>query len=70
MEQEISIRTFQIQPMKGGTGLGGLLHQTYDLQLLAATCLLDFDMSHNLYAYVYNEINEESYIQEMNKNVD
>jgi hypothetical protein len=30
----------------------------------------DFDMSHNLYAYVYNEINEEDMMQEINKNVD
>lgn len=27
-------------------------------------------MSHNLYAYVYNEINETSLIEELNKNVD
>lgn len=34
----------------------------YDSQLLAAAFLLDFDMSHNLYAYVYNEINESDLI--------
>ena len=27
-------------------------------------------MSHNIYAYVYNEINEEDVLQELNKNVD
>lgn len=27
-------------------------------------------MSHNLYAYVYNEINETNLIEELNKNVD
>ena len=27
-------------------------------------------MSHNLYAYVYNEINEADLIEELNKNVD
>lgn len=27
-------------------------------------------MSHNLYAYVYNEINETNLIDELNKNVD
>ena len=27
-------------------------------------------MSQNLYAYVYNEINEEDVLQELNKNVD
>jgi hypothetical protein len=27
-------------------------------------------MSHNLYAYVYNEINEADLIQEISKNVD
>lgn len=37
---------------------------------MAAAFSNDFDMSHNLYAYVYNEINEEDFIQELNKNVD
>lgn len=27
-------------------------------------------MSHNLYAYVYNEINEDDLIEELNKNID
>jgi hypothetical protein len=43
----------------------------YDAELLAAAAFLpDFDLSHNLYAYVYNEINEEDVVQELNKNVD
>lgn len=43
----------------------------YDAELLAAAAFLpDFDLSHNLYAYVYNEINEEDVLQELNKNVD
>jgi len=37
---------------------------------LAATCSLDFTISHNLYAYVYNEINESDIVQDLNKNVD
>ena len=43
-----------MHPMKGGS------HNRYDAELLAAAAFMpDFDMSHNLFAYVYNEINEE-----------
>jgi len=39
--------------MKGGSS-------SHDAELLAAASFNpDFDVSHNLYAYVYNEINEE-----------
>jgi hypothetical protein len=38
--------------------------------MLASAFPLDFDLSHNLYAYVYNEINEDDLIEELNKNVD
>jgi len=31
---------------------------------------MDFDMSSSHYAYVYNEINEQDILQEINKNVD
>ena len=31
---------------------------------------MDFEMSHNLYAYVYNEINEENLASDLNKSVD
>ena len=44
--------------------------QSLDQQLLAATFPLDFDTSHNLYAYIYNEINEADLVEEINKNVD
>jgi len=43
----------------------------YDSELLAAASFSpDFDISHNLYAYVYNEINEEDIMTELNKGVD
>jgi len=55
-----------MHPMKG---LGSNIR--FDAELLAAASFMpDFDMSHNLYAYVYNEINEEDVVQEMNKSVD
>ena len=44
--------------------------QSMDQQLLTATFPLDFDTSHNLYAYIYNEINEADLVEEINKNVD
>ena len=53
-----------MQPLKG-------VHHRYDAELLAAAAFQpDFDMSHNLYAYVYNEINEEDVMQELTKTVD
>lgn len=65
MEQEISIKTFQMHPLKGG------LRSRYDSELIAAAAFIpDFEISHNLYAYVYNEINEEDVLQELNKSVD
>lgn len=44
--------------------------QSLDQQLLAASFPLDFDCSQNLYAYIYNEINEADLLEEFNKNVD
>ena len=38
--------------------------------LMAATFPLDFDVSVNYFAYIYNEINEQDVISEINKNVD
>jgi hypothetical protein len=38
--------------------------------LAAASFSPDFDISHNLYAYVYNEINEEDVMTELNKEID
>ena len=59
MEQDISIKTFQMHQMKGST----LSHQRYDAELLAAAAFIpDFDISHNIFAYVYNEINEEDVV--------
>jgi len=47
-----------MHPMKG---LGSNIR--FDAELLAAASFMpDFDMSHNLYAYVYNEINEEDVV--------
>lgn len=37
---------------------------------MAAAFIPDFEISHNLYAYVYNEINEEDVMLELNKSVD
>lgn len=61
----MSIKTFQMcQQVKSSKG-------RYDAELLAAAAFQpDIDISHNLYAYVYNEINEEDVMQELNKNVD
>ena len=56
MEQEYSIRTFQVHSLRQT----GILNQRYDSDLLAVTAFIpDFDIGHKLYAYVYNEINEE-----------
>lgn len=41
-----------------------------DNQILSAAFPLDFDMSCSHYAYVYNEINEQDILAEINKNVD
>lgn len=38
--------------------------------MLEASFPLDFDTSQNLYAYIYNEINEADLVEEINKNVD
>ena len=52
-----------ISALKGGS--------RYDAELLAAASFSpDFDISHNVYAYVYNEINEEDVMTELNKGVD
>lgn len=68
MELEISIKTFQIHPMKNSPGM---LTNRFDSELLAAASFSpDFEISHNLYAYVYNEINEEDTLQELNRTVD
>ena len=52
--------------MKGPNSQSSFDNQAF----LTAAFLQDFDMSHNLYAYVYNEINEADLIEELNKNVD
>jgi hypothetical protein len=40
--------------------INSLKSSSHDAELLAAASFNpDFDVSHNLYAYVYNEINEE-----------
>lgn len=62
LELEISIKTFQIHPMKNTSisGSGNLKGNRFDSEILAAASFSpDFEISHNLYAYVYNEINEE-----------
>jgi hypothetical protein len=41
-----------------------------DNQILSAAFPLDFDLSCSHYAYVYNEINEQDILAEINKNVD
>lgn len=65
MDQIATIRTFQMHPSKSGP------KSHYDQDLLAAAAFVpDFDLSHNLYAYVYNEINEEDVVSELNKSVD
>ena len=72
MEQELSIKCFHLQNnLQGSIRYGGkhLKHQL-DTQILAAAFPLDFDMSQNLYAYIYNEVNEADLIEEINKNVD
>lgn len=64
----MSIRTFQMQPSLKNALKGSL---RYDAELLAAASFSpDFDISHNLYAYVYNEINEEDVMTELNKGID
>ncbi len=47
------------------------MRSRFDSDLLAAAAFIpDFEISHNLYAYVYNEINEEDVMLELNKSVD
>ena len=57
-----------MQPALKSAFKGGI---RYDAELLAAASFTpDFDISYNLYAYVYNEINEEDVMSELNKGVD
>ncbi|CDW73531.1 UNKNOWN [Stylonychia lemnae] len=65
LEQEISLKTFNLNPQSNLNS-----QALYESQLLTASLSQDFEVSHNLFAYIYNEINETDFVQEINKNVD